>query len=184
MVRLDQGAIDLDTLYLPSLDLNSWRPKVNPAPRREAIWMQLGDDLRIHNDDRTMEETIWWLVCWGLWQHSIYPRGCRYQILASVVHRLKLWILPLPIITDVLMKILIIVKRTLLLPWYLSGAGCGGGMLNSGHPWPLLGILPLRSLTLNDDSIRISVLSLFIHSIRVFLHIYYCKIENHVNKVF
>ena len=134
-----------------------------------------------------MEETIWWLVCWGLWQHSIYSRGCRYQILASGVHRLKLWMLVLPIITDVLMKILNIVKCILLSPWYLSGAGCGGGMLNSGHPWPLLGILPLRSLTRNDDSINIficRILSLFIHSIRVFLHIYYCKIENHVNKVF
>ena len=36
-----------------------FKAMVYPAPRREAIRMQLRGDLRTHNEDRTMDEIIW-----------------------------------------------------------------------------------------------------------------------------
>ena len=45
--------------------------------------------MRTHNEDRIMIEIIWWLVCWRLWQHNKYPRGCCHQIFAFGIHRLN-----------------------------------------------------------------------------------------------
>ena len=80
-LHFDMCSYNLLKLFL------KFKAMVYPAPRREAIWMQLRGDLRTHTEDRTMDEIIWWLVCWGLWQHNIHSGGCCHQILASGVHR-------------------------------------------------------------------------------------------------
>ena len=79
-----------------------FKAMVKPAPRREATLMQLGGNVGTQHEDRTMGEIIWWLVCWGLWQHNIHPRGYRHQILASGVHRLTYFDLYATQHTDVL----------------------------------------------------------------------------------
>ena len=81
-VTFDVCSYNLLRLFL------KFKAMVHPAPRRKATYTQLRGDLRTHIEDRTMDEIIWWPVCWGLWQHNIHPRGCRHQILASGVHRL------------------------------------------------------------------------------------------------